>query len=178
MEAARGQTPLLGRFGTVGAREGGRDEARDFTPWFASDEGLRLCTRSRRILVLISLLSFACPSPAAAPDPLKEGPYPVGVTTTVFVDGSRTDHLTQKPRTLLTEIWYPAADRARTMPPSKFSDFVPGGITPEKDALLKRVWRKSSEELNQRYTMKSVRDAPVRAGRFPGPKILNIKEKE
>src|ERR1700741_696395 len=56
------------------------------------------------------------------PEPLSPGPFPVGVTTTVFVDNSRTDNLTKQPRTLVTEIWYPAApmgDEARQMPKNK-----------------------------------------------------------
>ena len=76
-----------------------------------------------------------------APDPLSAGSYPVGVTTTIFVDASRTDNVTKKARTLVTEIWYPAADGARRLAKNKYSDFIPGGITPEIDELLKKTYR-------------------------------------
>src|SRR5260221_8523472 len=84
------------------------------------------------LVVLLAAVSLA----AQPPDPRKEGPYPVGVTTTVVVDSDRTDRMTQKPRTLLTEIWYPASDKARTMSPNKYHDFFPGGFTPEVAVLL------------------------------------------
>ncbi len=118
-------------------------------------------------LMLVCLATTARSAPPAVTDPLKEGPYPVGVTTTVFVDQSRTDHLTQKPRTLVTEIWYPATDAARTMPRSRFIDFIPGGAAPGLDAFTRRAWGKTVEELNRDYWMRSVRDAPVRNGRYP-----------
>ena len=116
----------------------------------------------------LALLAMAPrPGSCAATDPLKEGPFPVGVTTTVLVDQRRTDHLTQKPRTLVTEIWYPATDAARTMPRSKFVDFIPGGAMPGLDAFTRKAWGKTTEELNRDNWMHSVRDAPVRPGRFP-----------
>src|SRR5258705_6715663 len=55
------------------------------------------------------------------------GPFPIGVTTTVLIDSSRTDAFTKEPRTLVTEIWYPATDDARQLPKNKYSDFLPGG---------------------------------------------------
>src|SRR2546428_4090884 len=64
------------------------------------------------------------------------GPLPIGVTTTVFVDHNRTDALTHEPRTLVTEIWYPATDDARSLPKNKYSDFLPGGVTPEVEAAI------------------------------------------
>src|SRR5438045_3965781 len=99
------------------------------------------------ILVLITVLLCPRSARAADTDPLKEGPYPVGVTTTVFVDESRTDAFTKKARTLVTEIWYPAADSARTMPKSKFIDFIPGGATPELDEVYRKSRGKSIEEI-------------------------------
>lgn len=94
-------------------------------------------------------------------------PFPVGVTTTVVVDTTRTDHLTGKPRTMLTEIWYPADDKARSMPPNKYHDFFPGGFTPEVKALLQATYRQPAEDLDKSFWNSAVRDAPVRAGRYP-----------
>ncbi len=104
---------------------------------------------------------------AAGQDLLKEGPFPVGVTTTVLVDSSRTDSFTKKPRTLVTEIWYPATESARTMAKSKFTDFLPGGVTPDLEEYFKKSRGKSVDDLNKSYWMNSFRDAPIRAGRFP-----------
>src|SRR5439155_153178 len=86
---------------------------------------------------------------AERPDPRKEGPYPVGVTTTVIVDNSRTDALTNKPRTLVTEVWYPADDKAKTMSTTKFHDFFPGGITAEMAPLIAAGYRQPLEDLDK-----------------------------
>ncbi|HLK60030.1 MAG TPA: hypothetical protein VKU00_25950 [Chthonomonadaceae bacterium] len=119
------------------------------------------------MIVGIVLVLMARSVLADSMDPMKEGPFPVGVTTTTFVDDSRTDHFTQKPRTLITEIWYPAAESARTMPKSKFTDFIPGGVTPDVEEYYQKVFKKPTEEINKGYWMKSVRDAPVRSGKYP-----------
>lgn len=116
--------------------------------------------------LIVLILGYSTDTAYAA-DPLKEGPYPVGVTTTTFIDSTRTDHFTQKPRTLITEIWYPAADSARTMPKSKYTDFIPGGVTPDLEEYFKKARGKTTDELNKTYWMNSHRDAPVRAGKFP-----------
>lgn len=101
------------------------------------------------------------------PEPLSAGPFPVGVTTTVFVDTKRTDKLTKQPRTLVTEIWYPAANEARRMPKNKYSDFIPGGVTPEIDELITKTYKKSAAEMDKVYWNEARRNAPVRKGRFP-----------
>ncbi|MFY9570052.1 MAG: hypothetical protein WAV20_01460 [Blastocatellia bacterium] len=101
------------------------------------------------------------------PDPEVAGPFPVGVTTTVFVDTGRTDNLTKQPRTLLTEIWYPATDEAQRLPKNKYSDFTPGGVTPEIDELIKKSYRMSASEIDKIYWNDAHRNAPVRKGRFP-----------
>jgi len=103
----------------------------------------------------------------APPDPRKEGPYPVGVTTTVIVDSARIDRLTEKPRTLVAEIWYPATDEARSMPKNRFRDFFPGGITPEVAELIQASYHASVDELDKIFWNNAVRDAPVRKGRYP-----------
>lgn len=79
-----------------------------------------------RALVLLALALAACDSlpfepagPDAAPDPAKPGPFPVGVRTLVVLDPERLrpDHT---PRTLVTEVWYPAAEEARGKPGARY----------------------------------------------------------
>src|SRR4029453_210756 len=67
--------------------------------------------------------SFKGGANSAAPDPLLAGPYPVGVTTITFVDPARD-------RPLRTEIWYPAGESARGLPPSPITDFVDASLAP------------------------------------------------
>jgi predicted dienelactone hydrolase len=128
----------------------------------------------RKVLLavfLIALAIVAAPQPKYAAtevsDPRQPGPYPVGVTTTVLVDTSRTDAATKDLRTLVTEIWYPATDDARSLPKNKFTDFIPGGLTPQFEGLLKLAYKKTSAEINQLYWNSAVRDARVREGKFP-----------
>jgi len=100
-------------------------------------------------------------------DPMFAGPFPVGVTTTVFVDKTRTDNLTKQPRTLVTEIWYPATDSARRLPLNKYSDFTPGGVTPAIDELIRKSYKMSAAEIDKVYFNEAHRNASVRKGRFP-----------
>jgi dienelactone hydrolase len=103
----------------------------------------------------------------AALDPIRPGPYPVGVTTTVFVDHGRIDKVTNQPRTLVTDIWYPATDDARALPKGRYSDFFPGGVTPEIDQILLKTHQKTAAEIDQVFGNEGVRDARVRPGRYP-----------
>jgi predicted dienelactone hydrolase len=128
----------------------------------------------RSIMPLLWVVALLTPTGAASetagvrpPDPLSPGPFPVGVATTVFVDHSRTDNSTQQPRTLVTEIWYPATDEARQMPKNKYSDFIPGGVTPEIDELIAKTYKMSAAEVDKLYWNEAHRNAPVREGRFP-----------
>ena len=96
----------------------------------------------KRLTLLVSLLVLAIAGTTQVHraamkvlDPMQMGPLPVGVTTTVLVDHSRTDAATNEARTLVTEIWYPATDEARNLPKNKFSDFIPGGVTPSFETL-------------------------------------------
>ncbi|MBI1784060.1 dienelactone hydrolase family protein [Candidatus Sumerlaeota bacterium] len=104
---------------------------------------------------------------AELPDPRKPGPYPVGVTTMELVDSSRTDALTKGPRTLLTDIWYPATDDAKNLPKNKFSDFFLSGANPELNGMLEKFFKVKIEEVDKRFHNKAVRDARVREGKFP-----------
>lgn len=122
------------------------------------------------VLLLISALfpvSSARPSPPPPPDPLAAGPYPVGVTTTVFIDPSRLEGEAKEPRTLVTEIWYPATDDARDLPKTKFTDFIPGGVSAQMDMLLRSAYKTSGADLDRSFRTSAVRDARVRPGRFP-----------
>ncbi len=118
-------------------------------------------------LLLAPLPSYTSSKTGKAPEPLAAGPFPVGVTTTVFVDTSRTDGFTKQPRTLVTEIWYPATEDARRMPKNKYSDFIPGGVTPEIDELIKKTYKMSAAEIDKIYWNEAHRNAAVRKGRFP-----------
>ena len=95
------------------------------------------------------------------------GPFPVGVTTTVLVDSSRTDAFTKEPRTLVTEIWYPATEDARQLPKNKYSDFLPGGVTPEVDAVVQKTYKLPASEIDKIFWDQAARDARVAAGKFP-----------
>jgi dienelactone hydrolase len=113
------------------------------------------------------LLLVATAAVRAQPDPAKPGPYPVGATTTVFVDHARTDKFTNEPRTLVTEIWYPATDDARALPKTRYSEFFPGGVTPEIDQILLKTHQKTAAEIDALFRTEAVRDARVRPGRYP-----------
>ncbi len=122
------------------------------------------------LLLLLSICSLATPRGERGPkggDPSTVGPYSVGVTTSLFVDYSRTDAVTREPRTLVTEIWYPATDDSRGLPKGKFSEFIPGGVSPMLGGLLKSAYKLSVDELDVRFSNSAVRDARVRDGRFP-----------
>lgn len=124
----------------------------------------------RRLWLLSALGSFACgPSlpfspagPSAAPDPSTLGPYPVGVQTRLFVDPARTSS-TGRPRQLVTEIWYPAAESARGRPGTRylFADLLPE----RKRAALGAL------DLGGLDTT-AVRDAPPASDGAPYPLIL------
>jgi predicted dienelactone hydrolase len=89
------------------------------------------------------------------------------VTTTVFVDHSRTDPATNGPRTLLTEIWYPATDETRALPKNRFSDFLLRGTNPGLNLALQLGFKVKVDELDARFENLAVRDARVRDGKFP-----------
>lgn len=121
---------------------------------------------TRLLLPLLVLLATALPA-QNLPDPQVPGPFPVGVTTTVFVDGSRSDNFTKKPRTLVTEIWYPATDDVRNLPKNRYRDFFCGGITPKLAELLSLAYKRPLEEVEKDYWNEAVRDARVRPGKYP-----------
>ncbi|MFO0946110.1 MAG: prolyl oligopeptidase family serine peptidase [Planctomycetota bacterium] len=129
-----------------------------------------LLPSSRQVpwLLFIAIFSWLEVAGAAEPfDPRQPGPYPVGVTTMTLVDHSRVDPATQGPRTLLTEIWYPATDETKDLPKNQFSDFLLRGTNPALNLALQIGFKANVEELNKRFTNLAVRDARVREGKFP-----------
>jgi len=101
------------------------------------------------------------------PDPAKPGPYPVGVTTMLLVDHSRTDVATKGgPRSLLTEIWYPATDDARSLAPNRLLDFYAKGH-PAAAAMMKLAFNADLVASDKTFQNFAVRDARVRDGVFP-----------
>lgn len=61
---------------------------------------------------------------ASSNDPRDKGPFEVGNRTHVFIDESRHDPATDSARTLVTEVWYPAADSAASLPRDTLRDFL------------------------------------------------------
>ncbi len=104
---------------------------------------------------------------ADPPDPAKPGPYPVGVTTRLFVDHTRTDSVTEGPRSLMTDIWYPATDDTQELPKNRLLDFYAKGEVPEVIVLMKTVFNADLLELDKTFRNFAVRDARVRDGVFP-----------
>jgi dienelactone hydrolase len=120
------------------------------------------------LLFAAQALAGAQESPAlGAPAPDKPGPYPVGVTTMLFVDHARTDAYTKGPRSLMTEIWYPATDDTRGLPKNKLSDFFLKGANPAFAVVIKLAFNADMEQADRNFQNMAVRDARVRDGVFP-----------
>ena len=140
----------------------------------SNEETYMRTTKLNRFLCVVMLLAAAglglhgiAHAAEAAPDPEKPGPYPTGVTTTLLVDPSRTDPTTNGPRTLVTEIWYPATDDSRGLPKNRLLDFFFKGTDPTIGAVLKLAFNTDLEVLDKTFQNFSVRDARVRDGIFP-----------
>eukprot|EP00931_Biecheleriopsis_adriatica_P060957 TRINITY_DN36627_c0_g1_i1.p1 TRINITY_DN36627_c0_g1~~TRINITY_DN36627_c0_g1_i1.p1 ORF type:complete len:425 (+),score=42.21 TRINITY_DN36627_c0_g1_i1:58-1332(+) len=106
---------------------------------------------------------------------LQPGPFPVGVTTVQFDDHSRQDP-DGGPRSLQTEIWYPAEDEARNLPRNRFSDFLSRGTIPgsieaaeASDAIGGYRSGLTIKELDSTWPNEAVRDVRLREpdGRWP-----------
>ena len=107
------------------------------------------------------------PQAAAAPDPEKPGPYPVGVTTQLFVDHSRTDAATNGPRSLMTEIWYPATDDTKDLPKNHLLDFFVQNQSPEFAMIFQMAFGVDILTADKTFKNMAVRDARVRDGVYP-----------
>ena len=97
-------------------------------------------------------LPFEPAGPDAAPDPSAMGPYPVGVMTVELLDDSRPDDAGQ-PRSLVTEIWYPAVESARGQD---------GYVYTETDLLTPEALAEIKGELDVELATVAVRDADPR----------------
>lgn len=99
---------------------------------------------------------------------LPPGPYPVGVTSLQLDDHSRQDP-EGGPRSLQTEIWYPAGEEARELPRNRFSEFlgrgtIPGSIEAAEasDAIGGYRSGLTIAELDDSWSNLAVRDARLR----------------
>ncbi len=121
----------------------------------------------RILLVTVFVGSLFTSAVSQAGDPLKWGPYKVGVRTEVFVDESRECFVTKKPRTLVTEIWYPATDDADEQPLNRFADFWgrPDGIGAGHLAMM--AFGGSFPEINKNFKNVARRGASLREGQYP-----------
>ncbi|HLU49127.1 MAG TPA: alpha/beta fold hydrolase, partial [Planctomycetota bacterium] len=123
------------------------------------------------LLIAVTGSSFAAESEARAAVPRdadafeRFGPYPVGVRTLVLVDTSRVDERAGGFRTLVTEVWYPAAPGAADKKPVTFSEF----FAPHEEAASRfvRRFRAELEDVDRRFSSRAVRDAPMAEGVFP-----------
>ncbi len=116
-------------------------------------------------LVLIASALAASRAPAEPGGFAARGPYAVGVKTVVYVDSTRQDEYAGGPRTLVTEIWYPAADEARGGKPTEFIEFF--GDHPEAGKAFVEHFKGKMEEVSARFKSVAVRNAPLAKGEFP-----------
>jgi len=124
----------------------------------------RLCVLSLGLTVfLFGFMAVA----ADVRNPLEPGPYPVGVTTMQFVDHSRTDVVTEKDRSLLTEIWYPATDDSKNLPKNRLLDFFNKGRDESLPILFQMAFGVDLNAVNETFKNFAVRDARIRDGKFP-----------
>ena len=127
-----------------------------------------MTTPAVRILFLtVSAAFLGQHQESQAADPLKWGPYKVGVRTEVFVDESRDCAITHAPRTLVTEIWYPATDAADEQPVNTFADFWgrPDGVAAGHLAMM--AFGGSFQKINENFKNVARRKAPPKERQFP-----------
>ncbi len=125
-------------------------------------------TSTFRVLlwILLPVVPGVCQVSQAA-DPLDWGPYRVGVRTEVFVDETRNCAITDAPRTLVTEIWYPTTNAAEEYPVNRFADFWgrPAGVAVGHLAMA--GFGGSFQKINENFRNVAHRAAPLHDGRFP-----------
>lgn len=119
------------------------------------------------VVIVIGLLAAYAPSSCRGADPRKPGPYAVGVRTEVFVDEKRECAVTGKPRTLVTEIWYPATEDSDEYPLNKFSDFWGGPAGIAAGTLVIGRFGGQFGELENTFKNVAHRDAKAQEGSFP-----------
>jgi len=98
-----------------------------------------------------------------APDPSVMGPYPVGVRTATYVDTSRTEP-DGGPRTLVTEVWYPAV-------PGTTGEGVEYDLLPVFTADQQAEILDSGVALPKLKTS-AIRDAPLASELGPFPVVI------
>ena len=118
----------------------------------------------RALPVILSVLSTPVLS-AAGKDYSAPGSYPVGVRTLVLVDQDREDSYSGGPRTLVTEVWYPAVESARSAKKTTFSEFF-GKYQAEAGQFVDHFGGKLSE-VESRFRCVGARGAALRQGVFP-----------
>ena len=100
-------------------------------------------------------------------NPEKLGPYPVGVTTVLLVDHNRTDTVTGGPRSLMTEIWYPATKETKHLSKNHLLDFFQQTQAPELALVFKEAFGVDLVAADKTFHNISVRNARVRDGVYP-----------
>lgn len=102
---------------------------------------------------------------------MKPGPYAVGVTNVVLIDEQRIDPVTEKPRVLVTELWYPTSDDTSALPTNRYADFLPLEVLDQLEEFFyipgPTPYQVSLEFLENRFQNKAVRDVAVAEGKFP-----------
>lgn len=129
---------------------------------------LLMMTFAVRVLLWTVIVYVMCPLPVTqAGDPLQWGPYKVGVRTEVFVDQARECAITGAPRTLVTEVWYPAAKDADEYPLNKFADFWgrSDGVAAGHMAMM--AFGGSFQKINENFRNVARRKASPQEGQFP-----------
>jgi dienelactone hydrolase len=118
------------------------------------------------LLTIVCTPTFA-DTPAALPAPELRGPFPVGVTTRLLIDHSRTDEATKCPRSTMTEIWYPATEDTKGLPSNDMMEFFAKGTNPIITAVVKQAFNSNLNEVRKTFQNFSVRDARIRNGKYP-----------
>lgn len=116
-------------------------------------------------LLLTLTLFTATAFPAAHPE--TPGPYATGVTSMLLEDHSREALVGKGPRTLMTEVWYPAADDARGLPKVELLSFFRGLPPGLVAGLMKAAFGADLMAVNASIRLDAVRDARMAEGVFP-----------
>lgn len=119
------------------------------------------------VILSLIVLKASLAAGAEQPDPEAHGPYPVGVTTIQFTDSARQDPTLDSPRPLLAEIWYPAADSAKSAAATKFTDFYMGGENAQMNLILTMAFKLDVRAIDESFQTIAVRDAEIAEGKFP-----------
>jgi dienelactone hydrolase len=123
--------------------------------------------RLSHIVLLILVIAAAAPEATPADNPEALGPYAIGVTTMLLEDHAREALVGTGPRTLMTEVWYPAAEETRGLPKVELLSFF-RGIQPGLVAgLMKMAFGADLLAVNKTIQLAAVRDARMAEGKFP-----------